>query len=111
MFCKFKTIDGNNHQCQICGYKITSKSSADKIFRQCVPPEGKSLLKATGDFVGAMGSWAMTGFAGVTQEEKERRLEICKVCEHYDSGTCKLCRCNMELKTLINGSKCPIDKW
>lgn len=43
----------------------------------------------------------------------EKRLEICKECEHYWEllSRCNKCGCIMKFKTLIMHEKCPIDKW
>lgn len=47
------------------------------------------------------------------EEVAERRLEICKNCEHYFKTThqCKKCGCIMNLKTKLLHATCPIDKW
>ena len=47
------------------------------------------------------------------QKRSKKRLNICKVCEKYDSlfGRCKECGCFMILKVKLTGAKCPLDKW
>ena len=49
----------------------------------------------------------------VSQEEQDRRLAICHVCEKFDrtQGRCTLCGCFGKWKTWIASQKCPIDKW
>jgi len=39
------------------------------------------------------------------------RLAICKKCEHYNNGRCKVCGCFMFIKTRFAAMKCPINKW
>lgn len=41
------------------------------------------------------------------------RYEICTVCDKFNSTfkTCKECGCFMPAKTLVPGSRCPLDKW
>jgi len=64
-----------------------------------------------------------------TPEERNRRLDICKSCEHYEPmtkscgtlgvgktlkrgrGKVKLCGCIMPLKTKFKMSGCPLKKW
>ncbi len=41
----------------------------------------------------------------------EERLEICKKCEHYSIGRCKLCNCFMHIKARLAASKCRLNKW
>ena len=47
------------------------------------------------------------------QKRSKKRLDICKVCERYDSifGRCKECRCFMRLKVKFSKSRCPLNKW
>lgn len=47
----------------------------------------------------------------VASEEYERRLSICKECEHLNSGTCGACGCYVELRALAKAGKCPHKKW
>jgi hypothetical protein len=54
----------------------------------------------------------------VTEEERNRRLEICrgtdtvKACDLYDvRGRCRQCGCRMDIKATLQRLKCPIGKW
>mgnify|MGYP005991730057 CR=1 FL=1 len=51
----------------------------------------------------------------VPLEIKEKRLNICKNCEHVKITmgviVCKKCNCIMKAKTRFARSKCPIGKW
>lgn len=49
----------------------------------------------------------------VSQEEADRRFEICKTCPHLIQLTnqCKKCGCLMHLKTKLANASCPIEKW
>ena len=44
---------------------------------------------------------------------KEKRLEICNLCEWFDGKQlrCKACGCYLIAKAAITGSKCPKGKW
>lgn len=49
----------------------------------------------------------------VSNEEKDRRLSICHVCEHLKDGRCVLCGCVMRWKARISTDHCPDDpqRW
>lgn len=49
----------------------------------------------------------------VDSELSQKRLDICKQCPELINITkqCKKCGCFMVLKTKIEHSRCPIDKW
>lgn len=49
----------------------------------------------------------------VTEEEAERRLEICKGCEYFSGSTCSQCGCFMSWKKIFTTERCPLDppKW
>lgn len=48
----------------------------------------------------------------VSEEEKDRRLTICKKCNHYNSTLvqCKKCGCFLEAKTRLLGFHCALDE-
>ena len=49
-----------------------------------------------------------------SQEEYERRLEICNACQ-YKMGVkfpiCQLCGCFLKIKARLVNFGCPIEKW
>jgi hypothetical protein len=47
------------------------------------------------------------------KELSEKRLDICRECEHFRPRTtqCKKCGCIMRFKTAMKGASCPIGKW
>ena len=47
------------------------------------------------------------------QEERNRRLDICRQCDHLYSGTCALCGCFVLLRASKKRSACPDipDRW
>jgi hypothetical protein len=54
----------------------------------------------------------------VVDEEKERRLSICRGCEFFKLSTlnshlstCLKCGCALNLKTRLETEHCPIGKW
>lgn len=49
----------------------------------------------------------------VSEEERNRRFEICKQCPELITLTrqCKKCGCFMSAKTSLAAAECPIGKW
>ncbi|HBR04195.1 MAG TPA: hypothetical protein DD722_00315 [Lachnospiraceae bacterium] len=47
----------------------------------------------------------------VSDEEYDRRLDICKECELLNAGTCFACGCYVELKAVYKDGHCPKKKW
>lgn len=50
-----------------------------------------------------------TGEVLVSPEETERRLSICRVCEHWDTdmSRCRLCGCYTRVKAQLSSEHCP----
>ncbi len=45
------------------------------------------------------------------QEEYQRRLNVCKACEHLAGGTCLKCGCYPEFRAAFRTQKCPVKLW
>lgn len=41
----------------------------------------------------------------------QRRIKICRECEHYKMFVCTQCGCFMPAKTRLKMASCPIKKW
>lgn len=48
-----------------------------------------------------------------SEDEFQRRMDICRSCEYFrvKTETCRKCGCFMKLKTKLERSHCPINKW
>jgi hypothetical protein len=86
--------------------------------RACnLPPErlrrstGPSLARQAVNFVGAVASHVAAGMPTATDEQKNARLAICRACENYLDGSCRLCGCGLETKAGWSDQACPIGKW
>lgn len=46
----------------------------------------------------------------VTELEKNRRMELCRACEHFNPTfvQCKICGCFLEAKTRLQGFHCAL---
>ena len=66
--------------------------------------------------LGAAKRFVKSGFAMVSDDEFNRRSEICKPCEFWDAmarmgmGKCLKCGCT-STKLRMATEKCPLDKW
>lgn len=56
-----------------------------------------------------------SGAHQVSEEERNRRIDICLPCEFYAErhgvAICDQCGCVLNLKVRFPGESCPIDKW
>jgi hypothetical protein len=43
----------------------------------------------------------------VTEEERQRRLNLCRLCRHLNHGTCALCGCYVEIRSARKALGCP----
>lgn len=45
------------------------------------------------------------------EEERERRLTVCKQCERLLEGMCAACGCYVELRASLATQSCPYERW
>lgn len=66
----------------------------------------KSVVKNTANVIKGEG-------LKLSEEEAQRRLEICKRCEFFrhTDQRCGKCGCYMATKTYLKAEKCPTHKW
>ena len=87
-----------------------------------LPPASQMIRNIAVDHWKSLKSWIKGSQVITTQEEAERRWEICKQCPHllYDEvnpdtnkkdGRCTHCGCFMNVKVHYAVAECPIDKW
>ena len=87
-----------------------------------LPPASQMIRNIATDHWKSLKSWIKGSQVITTQEEAERRWEICLECPHllYDQvnpdtnkkdGRCTHCGCFMNVKVHYAVAECPIDKW
>jgi hypothetical protein len=56
---------------------------------------------------------AKDGFKKVDDETFNKRMDICRGCEHFnkEATQCNSCGCYLNVKATWNSEKCPLDKW
>src|SRR5437879_5762329 len=82
-----------------------------KVTGQPAPaPSYPSLATQAGNAIGAAVRFVASGGATVDQAEQERRLGICRECEHFDAeqGRCRVCGCFAKLKARLESEHCPL---
>ena len=47
----------------------------------------------------------------VSEEEYEKRLNVCRNCDYLNEATCNACGCYAELRAAAVSGKCPYSKW
>jgi len=80
------------------------------------PPPGEPepfppLWKQAANLAGAVVAHAAGGFKEATPEERDRRLALCLVCEHWREERCTQCGCYVRAKAAWLEQKCPVGKW
>lgn len=77
------------------------------------PPAYPSLARQAVNLAGSLASHAVNGLATVSEEEKARRLAICRRCPSYDpcQARCRECGCYMDAKAAWESEACPLGKW
>ena len=87
-----------------------------------LPPTSQLVRNLAVDHWRSLGAWVKGSQVITTQEEADRRWEICKQCPKllYDEanpdtgkkdGRCTECGCFMNVKVHYAIAHCPIDKW
>lgn len=72
-----------------------------------------TLLSKAASATKALAKHVADGLRTTTDEERDRRLEICRACDQFDAATvtCRQCGCNLKLKTRLRTGECPQGKW
>jgi hypothetical protein len=71
------------------------------------------IIEIIAQFNNAMIDWARLGWPTVDREEHDRRMKVCKSCEHICDMRirCKICYCLIMLKTKLKNQTCPDGRW
>lgn len=77
------------------------------------PPSMPPLLARVRNLAGAVVQAVKSRAQEASPAERARRLDICRGCENYDGGSCRLCGCHLPLKVRLEAWHCPLDppKW
>jgi hypothetical protein len=73
--------------------------------------EFPSLFQQARNLAGAVAAAVASGLEPAPPEERERRLAICRECEHFTGTRCRKCGCVARWKVKLAAWHCPIDKF
>lgn len=111
--CKFRT-GVNGDRCCCKNPMFSWKGEFDIEFcNSCPIPNGSypTILDMAKNLTKEVSSHIKNGLEICSEEEASKRLEICKKCDHFDNGRCRLCGCFLNVKAEWKSSKCPAGKW
>ena len=79
-------------------------------------PEAPGVAQMARNLLSAARAIGKDGVKPASKEERARRLEICRKCEHIDKPNTKLerclkCGCVLAFKSALNALHCPLSKW
>lgn len=87
----------------LAGKKAATPATPPPLARRVV-----TFARAVGDEVSA----TVSGVPGVSAEEADRRLSICKDgCPNWTGITCRACGCVGNFKARFRSQACPLGKW
>ena len=105
------------HNCCVrCGQTFKAPNVHANICMKCIPkpPPAHVLAANVVKTLVQVANGAIHGQAvAVSDEEKTRRMEICRACDQFKADTqrCMKCGCFMTYKSRLSAGKCSIGKW
>lgn len=75
------------------------------------PVAPPSLLQRAANLAAATVQHVAAGFPQTAPDLAAERLAICRACDKFRDGTCRLCGCNMAVKVTWREQRCPEGKW
>lgn len=102
-------MDRNVLKLKIQNQKIKELSSSNKQ----MPSAFQVTKNLTNSLIKNTKSVLSGNSLNVTDEEKNKRFEICKACDFFEpvNQKCSKCGCYMSIKTYLKAENCPIGKW
>lgn len=91
--------------------KIQELSSSNKNLP--MPSTGQMIRNIGGSIVKNIQSVAAGNPLNISEDEKEKRLNICRSCEFFELSDerCSKCGCYLKIKTYLKAEKCPVGRW
>lgn len=91
--------------------KIRQLSESNK--RNPMPSLPKMVKNATGSVIKNVKSVIHGNNLNVSEDEKEKRLNICRACPYFEKTQerCSQCGCFLSVKTYLKAERCPLSRW
>lgn len=85
-------------------------------FKKREPGEMPGFSAMAKNLIESAKTLATKGIKTASKEERERRLAICRDCEHIESANtqferCRQCGCVLAFKSALAALGCPLKKW
>jgi len=85
-------------------------------FKKRKPGEMPGFSAMAKNLIESAKTLATKGLKAASKEERERRLAICRDCEHIESANtsherCRQCGCVLAFKSALAALGCPLKKW
>ncbi len=114
--CKFILKNGKC-TCEQCGTSI--EGDCNKIYQNCssnsetVEKRYPSIFQMGINALTAGVNYVASGFENASEEERNRRLDICRGCSQYDKSQnrCYKCGCGLGLAISLQSKHCPDGLW
>lgn len=92
--------------------EIKAKEKVEELKRENTESALPSTMTMAKNFISSAAKHVAGGMQKVTEEEKQRRLNICQECPHIvNNSRCGKCGCVLNVKAGWSTSTCPIGKW
>ena len=102
----------NVKKCETCPLLTDSRSCpGEKSKFVCSQSHQPGLIAQLRSFAVAVVEHVAAGMPMATEAPKNARLAVCRACEYYDAGRCRVCTCHMDIKADWAEQGCPIGKW
>ena len=106
-------------KCKNCNNDMTMDEQMNFHCGNCgtsVVRSRPSLVSKMANFAKATMNHVATGMHGVSNDDFEKRLDICKSCEfldnlNKDNPSCVKCGCLLNIKLSWASEGCPVGKW
>ena len=109
--CKFILVSECLIRCTECNRELKYCGDFSTLIAKCpkAPAPTLTLVEKLQNLNKTGETWVAQGHPVTNHDEVNRRLEICKTCDKYDkaSESCRLCGCNLNLKTRLESAHCP----
>lgn len=109
--CRFCYLFAHDQEYRTAWGGDQSASVADDALRSKWSPSPPPLAQRAWTFAKALARHVLAGCPQAS--ERDRRLAICRACEHCDAAKdqCRQCGCRMGVKAAWELERCPLGKW
>lgn len=108
---KFPPVDGADYLPDLAPIARPAPPTGTACCGQSAELKPLTYTQAVAHLTQSMSVWADAGFPFAPANVYEKRVALCKACEHYRFFQCKLCHCIVLSKAKLATEACPTGKW